>query len=394
MSQRRLLHLDCYAGAAGNMLLGALLAAGASARRLRAVLDGLGVDGLRMRVRAVDRGPLAARHVAFRGPQRNAKERHWREIRKLLREAPLSDRVRERSLHVFSLLAEAEARVHGIPPDHVHFHEIGALDTIGDVVGTCAALEDLAVERVTCSPVGIGSGLVEMEHGVLPLPAPATMELLRGIPTRAIGVDWETVTPTGAALLRGLVDRFGPMDGMVPLAQGFGAGNDRAGALPNVVRAILGEPDTRLERDLVTVLESHLDDMSPEALPFLIERLMEAGALDVALVPLIMKKGRPGQLLRVIASVADGERMARLILTHSTAIGVRTLDVPRLKLPRASRRVSTRFGRIAVKLVEDPDGRTLASAEYEDCARAARKHGVPLAEVVRAAERAAQSERG
>jgi hypothetical protein len=385
----RLLHFDCYSGASGNMLLGALLHAGASAARVRAVLRALQIPGLRMRVSDVDRGPLAAQYVEFSGPTRGAAERRYAEIRRLLKTAPLPERVRERSQRTFALLAEAEARVHGIDPDQVHFHEVGAVDTLGDVVGCCAALEDLCVSRVTCSPIGVGSGVVNTEHGVLPLPAPATVELLRGVPTYPLDVQWETITPTGAAILRAVVDRFGAMEAGVPESQGFGAGGDREGPLPNVVRAILGQPSVRLERDVVTVLETHLDDISPEALPFLLERLLEAGALDAALVPIAMKKGRPGHLLRVIARASEGERLAREILTHSSAIGVRYLDVPRLKLPRETRRVDTPYGPIAVKLIATPDGRMTAKPEYEDCARAARTHEVPLAEVVRAAERAA-----
>jgi pyridinium-3,5-bisthiocarboxylic acid mononucleotide nickel chelatase len=386
----RALHFDCYSGAAGNMLLGALIAAGARPRAIRDTLAALGIPGLRMRVEQVERHPIAAQYVSFRGPERDTAQRRYREIRKLLRAAELPERVRERSQRAFALLAEAEARVHGIPADHVHFHEVGAVDAIGDVVGVAAALEDLGVARVTCSAIGVGSGTVDTEHGQLPLPAPATVELLCGVPTYPLDVRWETITPTGAAILRAVVDRFGAMEALVPAAQGFGAGNDRPGPLPNVVRAILGEPCAQLERDVVTVLETNLDDMSPEALPFLLERLLEAGALDASLAPIAMKKGRPGQLLRVIARVPDGERLAHAILTHSTAIGVRYQEVPRLKLAREVRRVATPYGRIAVKLVRAPDGRVTVSAEYEDCARAARKHEVPLAEVVRVAERAAE----
>ncbi len=386
----RPLWLDCFSGAAVNMILGSLLGLGVPARAVRSVLASLEIDGLSMRVRSVKRGSLAATHVSFVGPKRDAVERRFAAIRKLLRGAKLSPFVRERSLAVFTRLAEAEAKIHGVDPERVHFHEVGAVDAIGDIVGVCAALEHLRVDAFVASPLPMGSGSVEAAHGRLPLPAPATLELLRGIPVYPAEVEWETVTPTGAALLATLASGFGPMPPMVPEAQGFGAGEDRAGPVPNVLRACLGRPGPGLETDLVAVLETNLDDMNPEHLPYLLERLMDSGALDASLQPLLMKKGRPGQLLRVIARPADRERLARQILAESSSIGVRTTEMPRLLLPRETLTVETPYGRIRVKRVLLPDGGSSAAPEYESCARAARKRGVPLAEVYRAAERAAE----
>jgi len=383
-----LLHFDCFSGAAGNMLLGALLDAGARAKAVREELARLDVAGLRMRVSRVKRGALVGSYVRFSGPARAPAQRRWREIRKLLSRAPLSGRVRERSLAAFGLLAEAEARVHGVPADRVHFHEVGAIDAIGDIVGVCAAVEDLAPARITASALPLGHGSVETAHGRLPLPAPATLELLRGVPTYPLDVAWETVTPTGAALLRALVEEFGPLPAMLPERQGYGAGDDRQGPAPNLLRAIVGRVGA-LGRDTVTLIETHLDDTPPEQLPYLIDRLMEEGALDAALIPLSMKKGRPGQLLRVMARPADRERLARRVLLESSALGVRTQEWPRLVLERRVTRVETRFGKIRVKLATDPDGRTTAAAEHDDCARAARRAGVPLREVYREAEREA-----
>jgi uncharacterized protein (TIGR00299 family) protein len=389
---QRVLHFDCFSGAAGNMILGALLDVGASAATVRAALARLDAGEIRMRVSRVQRGALAARHVSFRGPARNRSERRFREIRRLLERAPLEERVRERSLRVFERLAQAEARVHGVAPEEVHFHELGAIDTIGDVVGVCAALESLAVERITASPLPLGQGSVETDHGRLPLPAPAALEALRGVPTYPADVAWETVTPTGAALLGALCDGFGPMPPLTPGAQGYGAGEDRPGSFPNVLRAVLGVAEAGLEADRVCVLETNLDDMNPEHLPFLVETLLEAGALDVALSPLLMKKGRPGQLLRVLARPEDRERLIRRILLESSTLGVRYHEMARLKLPRSSRSVRTRFGSIQVKLARLPEGGAEVAPEYESCARAARRHGVALREVYRAAERAAEAE--
>jgi hypothetical protein len=371
------------------MLLGSLLAAGASARAVRAAIGAIGVPGLRMRVSQVRRGALAATYVSFRSEARGVQERRLAEIRRLLGRARIAPRVRARSLAAFERLAVAEGRIHRVPPQAVHFHEVGSDDAIGDIVGVCAALEALGVDRVTASPLPLGAGSVASAHGRLPLPAPATLELLRGVPTYPAEVRWETVTPTGAALLTALADGFGPMPALVPVAQGFGAGDDRTGPLPNVLRAVVGEPEAGLRTDTVSVIETHLDDMEPEGLPFLLERLMEDGALDASLVPLSMKKGRPGQLLRVLARPADRDRLARRILLESSAIGVRFSDMARLTLERSERRVSTPYGRIRVKVAWAPDGARSASPEYEDCARAARRLGVPLRRVYRAAERAA-----
>jgi uncharacterized protein (TIGR00299 family) protein len=393
------LHFDCFSGAAGNMLLGALLEVGAPVGAVREALDGLGVGPLRMRVSRVQRGALAARYVSFPAAHRHDHDddhdhhphgRSFRTIRALLRRAKLAARVRERSLSVFERLARAEGRIHGVPIERVHFHEVGALDALGDIVGVCAAVEALGVSRISASPLPLGHGKAATDHGPIPLPAPATLELLRGVPTVPLDVAWETVTPTGAALLVVLANEFGVMPALRPLAQGFGAGDDRKGPLPNALRAVLGELEPALARETVALLETNLDDMSPEHLPFLMERLLEDGALDVALVPLIMKKGRPGQLLRVLARPADADRMARRVLADSSALGVRVQLVPRLVRSRRALSVDTPYGAIRVKLADGEGAR--AKPEYESCARAARRHKVSIATVTRAADLAAARE--
>jgi hypothetical protein len=390
----RHLHLDAYSGAAGNMLLGALLGLGVPRRVVREAIGAVGLSRVRMRVERVHRGPLEALYIGFRGPRRTPRERHWSSIRRLLARADLGPRVRARSLEVFSRLAVAEGRVHGIDPERVHFHELGAVDALCDVVGVCAALEHLDPARISASSLALGrGGSVGSEHGRIPLPAPAVLELLVGVPTHPLDVTWETVTPTGAALLAALADEFGAMPALRPLATGYGAGDDRPGPLPNTLRAVLGEVEPWLARDRVSVLETHIDDMPPEQLPFLLERLMEDGALDAALSPLAMKKGRSAQLLRVLARPPDRERLARRILLESTALGVRFRDEARLVLRRESRLVRTPHGRIRVKLAWGPDGRVDAAPEYESCARAARRTGARLRDVYRAAEQRALQER-
>jgi uncharacterized protein (TIGR00299 family) protein len=434
---RRLLHLDAFSGAAGNMFMGAMLDIGLSRARLLEGLAPLGLD-FKLVVHKVRRGGLAARHVdvvvpaAKRSPgsrsasraarpararpapaaaQRRAGAaprnpspshahdhphepdhahshahphshgRRYSEIHRLLERARLAPAVRTRALAIFEALGRAEARVHGIALEAVHFHEVGAVDAIVDVTAAAIALDVLGIDRVTCSPVALGHGSVDSAHGRLPLPAPATLELLAGIPTVPAHVAWETVTPTGAAILRTLVDEFGVLPAMKVERIGYGAGNDRPGAMPNVLRAVLGQGDG-LRGDRIAVIETNLDDFVPEHFDYLMERLFEAGALDVSLQHLQMKKNRPGFLLRVLARPADRDALARIVFAESTAIGVRTLEWDRLVLERESVRLVTPFGPLRIKVVRGLDGRADYSPEYDDCKRAARKHGVALREVV------------
>jgi len=381
------------------MFLGALLDAGLSRRALDEDLAGLGVPH-RLVVSRVRRGPLAARYVRVVVPGARAHGGHphdprahgrsWREIRRVLRAARLRARVRERAEQIFAALAEAEGRVHGIAPERVHFHEVGAVDAIVDIVGAAAALDRLGIARVTAAPPALGHGRVTSEHGGLPLPAPATLELLRGVPVVPAGVAWETVTPTGAAILRSVVDEFRPLPALTIEAIGHGAGDDRKGPLPNVLRAVLGREET-LSRDRVVVLESNLDDFVPEHFEHVMERLFAAGALDVTLSHVQMKKSRPGFLLRVLGRPAQRIALARTLLAETTTLGVRVSEQDRLVLGRKETSVDTPFGRIRVKLAFGEAGRVDASAEVEDARRAARRAGVPLRDVVRAAEEIARS---
>ena len=391
------------------MVLAALVDAGVSRRDLQAELAGLGLD-FRFRISKVRRGVLAARYLDVLVPKPGAKAggryvsgnrepkpghrphahgRTFAQIRSLLQKAKIAGPIRDRSLAIFEELARAEARVHGTTIDEVHFHEVGAVDAIIDIVGTAAALDCVGAGRITASPVALGHGTVDTAHGRLPLPAPATLELLRGIPTVPVDVAWETVTPTGAAILRACVDAFEPLPAMRIDEIGHGAGRDRPGPMPNVLRAVVGR-DAAASKDRIVVLETHLDDLVPEHFDFLMERLFEAGAVDVSLQHLQMKKNRPGFLVRALARPSDRVSVAHALFAHSTAIGVRTAEWDRIVLDRKERRVETPFGRIRVKQVWGLDGGSSASPEYDDCKRAAERHGVGLREVVRAAEDAAR----
>jgi hypothetical protein len=278
--------------------------------------------------------------------------------------------------------------VHGIPVARVHFHEVGAVDAIVDVAGAALALELLAIERVTATPPALGHGTVETAHGRLPLPPPAVLELLRGAPVVPAPVAWETVTPTGAAILRTVASEFCALPAMTIDAIGHGAGNDRPGPLPNVLRAVLGRSGGLL-RDTVSVLTAHLDDLVPEHFDLALERLLAAGALDVALAHVQMKKNRPGYALTVIAPPSRRAALAELVLRETGSLGLRVQEAERVLLPREVVRVSTPHGRLRVKIAGDARGGLRASAEYEDAKRIAQARGLSLAEVIRTAEEAA-----
>ena len=398
---RPVLHIDPFSGIAGNMFLGAMLDAGLRRKDLTEGLAGLGVDH-RLVVKKVRRGALAAPYVDVRVPKpRPAKghghghghhgHRHLGTILRLLDDARLDEPVRERAKQIFRLLGEAEARVHGIPIEKVHFHEVGAVDAIVDITGAALGLHLLGVERVTCGPVALGHGTVETDHGLLPLPAPATFELLAGAPTVPAHVAWETVTPTGAAILRAVVDEWGALPAMTVRAIGHGAGNDRKGALPNVLRIVLGE-EAGGGADRVVSLEANLDDLQPEHFDHVMEQLLAHGALDVSLQHVQTKKNRPGFLLRVLVRPDERVPASMRILALTGSLGVRAVESDRVVLPRRVRRIDTPYGKIRVKFVTGPDGRASVSAEYDDCKRAAEKSGDPLAVVVREVEAAARAE--
>lgn len=437
-SSPRTLHLDAFSGIAGNMMLGALLGLGLPRRVLDADLAGLGVP-FELVVSKVRRGALEALYVDVQVPQPRAPKprrpraaaprsraqakahaqdhdhghgahdhdhdhthphahshaplpgehgRSYEEIQRILGRAKLAAPARDRALAIFGALAEAEARVHGIPVARVHFHEVGAIDAIVDVAGTAVGLHRLGIERITCSPLPLGHGSIDTAHGRLPLPAPATLELLRGAPVVPAGIEWETVTPTGAAIVRTVVDEFCALPAMQVEAIGLGAGNDRSGGLPNVLRAVLGTAGGYAS-DRVAVLETHLDDLNPEHFDFVMERLFAAGALDVSLLHLQMKKNRPGFAIRVIARPAERAALAGILFAETTTLGVRVSETERLLLEREVRSVATEFGPIRVKIARDAGGRETASAEYEDCKAAALRAPAALRDVVRAAERAA-----
>jgi pyridinium-3,5-bisthiocarboxylic acid mononucleotide nickel chelatase len=369
----RLAYLDCVGGLAGDMLLAALLDAGADMERLRGVPAALGIDGVDITAERVERQGIGALHLRIEVSDDHA-HRDYREIRKLVEEADLSERARARSLAAFARLARVEGAIHGVPPDDVHFHELGSLDTLIDICGAFVLLDDLEVERVTCSPVPFARGLTRAAHGVLPLPAPATLALLEGAPLVGVDTEAELVTPTGAAIVAAVVDEWGALPPLTLERVGYGAGTKDFADRPNVVRVVLGTETTR-PTGRVVLLETNLDDFSPELVPDAVERCFEAGALDVWTVPAQMKKGRPGFVLSVLARPEVEGEIARALLEETTALGVRVSRLDRYELEREERVVEVAGGTIRVK-VGMLDGRVVNLApEHDDCAVVAKSTG-------------------
>ena len=372
----RVLYLDCVAGVAGDMLLGALLDAGADPQVIRAGLAGLGVDGLELRTERVSRHAISAAHATIHAAS-GQPQRDWRSIRALIDAAGLPERARERAQEAFMRLAHAEARIHDVDPEQVHFHEVGAVDAIGEVCGVALALEDLRVDRIVCSPLPVGRGFVKAAHGRLPLPAPATLALLEGAPLHGVDVEAELVTPTGAALVAALAAAYGPLPRMTLETAGYGAGTRDDAERPNVVRAIVGSETAPATRP-VSLIEANLDDLLPELAPDAAAACFAAGALDVWTAPAQMKHGRPGFVLSALTRPDDEQAVATAMLRETSTLGVRIARLDRIELERESRTVEVAGEPVRVK-VGRLDGTVVNLApEHADCERAARISGAPV----------------
>jgi len=385
-------YLDCVGGLAGDMLLAALVDAGAPEEALKAVPGRLGLDGVRIEVKRVQRHGVGALSLDVVVPHEHH-HRSWRSIREQLIAAELEGRVRAQAVSVFERLARAEATIHGVSPEEIHFHELGAVDTLVDIVGAVTLLQELRIERLVCSPLPMGRGIVNTAHGALPLPAPATATLLAdvGVPIFGVDLEAELVTPTGAALASTLAEAWGPMPAMTLERVGYGAGKAEHAERANLVRVLLGSA-TR-EQSEVALLETNLDDLSPELVPDAMERCFQAGALDVWVTPATMKKGRPGFVLAALARPAQEPAVAQAILAETTALGVRVARLRRYELEREHRTVEIGGHPVRVKLGR-LDGQIVNVApEHDDCAAAARVMGVPVKSVWAAALAACGQER-
>ncbi len=381
----KLAYLNCFSGVSGDMLLGAWVACGLELSAVEAEVRRLALDGIRWEREQVKRGTIMATRVIITGPM-SPSHRRYLEIVELIRAARLSTRVEQQALAIFRRLGEVEAFLHGCPLEQVHFHEVGAVDSIADIVGNCAAMELLGIEEVHSSPLNLGSGTVECDHGVLPVPAPATAELLKGIPVYSSGIEAELVTPTGAAIVSTLATSFGPLPAMKIGAVGYGAGRGDHPGLPNVLRVMIGEAlaaESGLEPLLM--LEANVDDMNPQICGFFAERAFATGALDVFFAPVQMKKNRPGLLLSVLCRPEQRETLMDLFFQETTTLGVRSYEVFRRALDREFVPVSTPYGEVRIK-VSRRNGRVLNfSPEFEDCRRLAAENTVPLRQILQEA---------
>jgi hypothetical protein len=377
------------------MMLAALLDAGAPEQVLREIPGRLGLDGVELRLERVERHGIGALHLNVLDHGQRAESgpaRSWVSIRDQVSAAELGESVRSRALSVLRRLAEAEGGIHGVSPEEVHFHELGAVDTLVDVVGAVTLLASLGVERLVCSPLPLGRGTVRAAHGVLPLPAPATARLLRGAQVIGVELDAELVTPTGAALATGLADDWGPIPAMRLERDGFGAGTADFAERANLVRVLLGESDGGDGPPVqdVVLLETNLDDLIPEFIPDAAERCLAAGALDVWTAPVTMKKGRPGLIFSALARPADQNRVARAVLEHTSALGVRVSRLQRYELDRELRSVDVDGHEVRIKLGR-LDGRVVNLApEHDDCAAVANATGRPIKSIWAAALAAAR----
>lgn len=392
-------YLDCSSGISGDMFLGALLDAGLAADRLFAELKKISLGFYELKRTRALRCGLVGTRVEIRAPAKQP-ERKLAEIETLVKASTLSDTVKERTLKIFTRLAEVEGKLHNKPPYEVHFHELAAVDTLVDVVGACAGLELLEISELVSSPLNLGSGRVEAEHGSLPVPAPATAELLKDIPVYSTGVEGELVTPTGAALVATLASSFGPMPSMKVERIGYGAGERDFPRHPNLTRLFLGEKLEVVKAqpgapgdELVSILETNLDDMSPQLFGYLVDQALAAGALDVTCSAVQMKKNRPGLTVTILCAPEKSDELTQLLFEQSTTIGVRIYEARRKVLEREIVSVETAYGAVRVKVARRAGKVLNVAPEYDDCQRLATEKSVPLKQVILAAQLAYQQQK-
>ncbi|MBX9626569.1 MAG: nickel pincer cofactor biosynthesis protein LarC [Gemmataceae bacterium] len=388
----RVAHFDCFSGISGDMVLGAVIDAGVPAEAIRAALDSLGLP-ITLEVEKVKRNGIAGTKATVTAPDQE-EYRFLPDVEAIIAKGALTDRQRATALAVFRKLAAAEAAVHGMPVERVHFHEVGALDSIADIVGAAVGLDLLGVDTFTARSVPPGSGMVKCAHGLMPVPAPATAELLKGVPLATSAVKGELTTPTGAAILATVVTEYTDSPALTVERVGWGAGAKDFLEQPNLLRLLVGttpepggsRPPLAEETDTVVVLETNLDDAAPEVVGYAFDRLLAAGALDVFAVPILMKKNRPGVLLTVLAEPDKAAELEAILFRETATFGVRRTEARRSKLRREAVTVETPWGPVAAKRGWR-DGLEVLTPEYEDSARVARERGVPLREVYAAVRR-------
>lgn len=377
----KIAYLDCFSGISGDMFLGALLDCGLPRKLLMQELEGLSLGPFKIKITSQRRMHITGYRVEVKLSQKKHQHRNLAEIKRIITKSHLNQQVKELSISAFQRLAQAESKIHHKKISEVSFHEVGAIDSIIDIVGTAIGIDCLNLDKVYASPIPLSSGFTSCQHGIIPLPAPATMELLKGVPVYGTSLKTELVTPTGAALLTSLTNCYGPMQPMMITNIGYGVGSKQLKDRPNLLRIIVGESIGNHEADQVLILEANIDDMIPEIYDYLMERLFEKGALDVSFSPIQMKKNRPGVLIRVICHPEKKGELTTVIFQESTSVGIRYYQAHRIKLPRTIKEVTTPYGKLYVKVFKDTEGEYYASPEYEQCKKIAKEHDIPLKRV-------------
>jgi len=374
------LYFDCFSGISGDMCLGALINAGADSGKLEKELRRLPLQQWEICSSIKDSHGISGTRAEITVAEEHQPHRHYSEIRNMILECPLPEKVKTDSLKIFQKLAEAEGKVHGVSPDQVHFHEVGAVDSILDIVGTCLAISFLKIERITCSPLPPGKGYVKCRHGLLPVPAPATAELLKGVPIAGLDVYGELVTPTGAAIVTSLAESFGHMPEMVVETIGYGLGQTDPG-ITNFLRIFIGDNISKAgyKADTIMLLETNIDDMNPQLYGHIADMLFNAGALDVFCSPIMMKKNRPAFTLTVMCAPGKEKCIIDILLHETTTLGVRYREEKRSVLERKIKTVATPYGKVRIKYAEDTNGNILKSTpEHDDCRKIAAEKSIPL----------------
>jgi pyridinium-3,5-bisthiocarboxylic acid mononucleotide nickel chelatase len=373
----RIAYGELIGGVSGDMFVGALLDLGLPLDRLRAELKKVPTLRFDIRSRKKTIHSLRASQFQVTCPKQEA-PRSWNQIRDLIKRSKLDPAVKSTSSEIFAALAAAEAKVHDVPIDEVHFHEVGATDSIVDIVAAAFGVRELGIESFYFSVIPLGHGMIPSAHGLLPAPGPATLELLRGLPVIGVDIDTETVTPTGAAIVRTLGKQFANQPAMTIEKVGYGAGKKEFAERPNLFRIILGRADSSTSLEEMLVIETNIDDMNPQLFDHVMDRLFAAGARDVFLAPIQMKKNRPATLLSVLAEPRHRQKLSEIIFKETSTLGLRYHPVSRMILKRETKKVKTRFGAVTVKIIEQLDGTKRAAPEYDDLKRIATANNIPL----------------
>lgn len=382
------LYFDCFAGASGNMILGGLVALGIDKEKLIEQIKLLNISGFEIEFTTVDKSGISAIHADVKVPHEHA-HRHLHHIEKIINDSDLADKIKQRAIQIFTRLAEAEAKIHGIDLQKVHFHEVGAMDAIIDVVGACIGFEMLGIEKFACSKIHVGSGFAKMAHGKFPIPPPAVAELLHGIPIYSTEIQGELCTPTGAAIISTLSENYGEINDLNTEKIGYGAGTRDYKDFPNAIRLIVGEVESRearvVSRKLV-ILETNLDDISPQVLGFVMDKAFELGALDCWFTPIQMKKNRPATMISILCEPKNRQKLTELLYLETTTLGIRVREIERECLERKFVKVQTQFGEIDVKIGLFNGKQVNAMPEFEQLKRIAVEQNVPLKEVRKVVE--------